>query len=126
MRIEQPDSVSLAPRTLLRAFARWRRFTAAARQRTAGNGSAPMESRVVLTREIAAVKVNAGQRAGPVYRIPASSTVRLLGISAAVQGMVEVEWQNEIYAVFEEDLQARSKPSQSESADARPVWRHAG
>lgn len=85
-----------------------------------------MGSRVVLTRELAAVKVNAGQRAGPVYRIPASSTVRPLGMSAAVQGMVEVEWQNEIYAVFEEDLQARSKAPQNESADARPPWRQAG
>lgn len=85
-----------------------------------------MGSRVVLTRELAAVKVNAGQRAGPVYRIPASSTVRPLGMSAAVQGMVEVEWQNEIYAVFEQDLEARSKPAQSESADARPQWRQAG
>jgi hypothetical protein len=84
-----------------------------------------MGSRVVLTRELAAVKVNAGQRAGPVYRIPASSTVRPLGMSAAVQGMIEIEWQNEIYAVFEQDLQARTKPAQSESDHARRSWREA-
>ena len=64
--------------------------------------------KLVLNREIAAVKLNRPDGSlGPVYRIPEHSTVRPLRDSVR-EAMVVVEWQGEQYEVFEEDLVMRS------------------
>ena len=69
-----------------------------------------MTETVLLIRELAGVKVKASD-VGPVFRIPAFSQVRRLGTSSAIAGMVEIQWRDDVYAVFPEDLQARSEPS---------------
>ena len=62
---------------------------------------------VTLAREIAAVKLNKSDgTVGPLYRIPAHSQVRRVRPSQ-MAGMVEIDWQGEGYAVFEEDLRVR-------------------
>ena len=64
---------------------------------------------LTLTREIAALKIHrADDSAGPLCRIPARCTVRTLGDWQS--GMVKIDWQGELYAVFEEDLDVRAVP----------------
>ncbi len=71
--------------------------------------------RLVLTRELAAIKLNKPDgSAGALYRIPAQSRIRSLRASD-MDGMVEIEWQDETYAVFEQDLEARSTTANAES-----------
>jgi hypothetical protein len=56
-----------------------------------------------------ALRVNEiGGDVGPVYRIPAYSRVRPLHISK-MAGMVEIDWQRQRYAVFDEDLRERAE-----------------
>ncbi|HZT38526.1 MAG TPA: hypothetical protein VFA28_11545 [Bryobacteraceae bacterium] len=70
--------------------------------------------RLVLTRELAGIKLSRPDgAAGALYRIPAHSAVRCLRPSK-MSGMVEIEWQGETYAVFEQDLEARSMSANAE------------
>lgn len=67
-----------------------------------------MEDDLVLTREITAVKINnSGRSAGPLYSIPAYARVTQVRPSQ-LNAMVEIVWQGESYAVFEEDLNSRA------------------
>ena len=61
----------------------------------------------LLTCGIAAVKVASGA-IGPVHRIPPNSRVRRIGASE-MKDMVQIEWQNQIYVVFGQDLEKRSE-----------------
>jgi hypothetical protein len=66
------------------------------------------EMQLVLTRELAAIKLNRADRSvGALYRIPAFSRIRR-GRPSMMSGMVEIEWQGESYAVFEQDLDTRA------------------
>ena len=66
------------------------------------------EMQLVLTRELAAIKLNRADRSvGALYRIPAFSRIRRIRPSV-MSGMVEIEWQGESYAVFEQDLDTRA------------------
>jgi hypothetical protein len=70
--------------------------------------------RLVLTRELAAIKLNKPDgSAGALYRIPAESRIRPLRPSN-MDRMVEIEWQGETYAVFEQDLETRSIATSAE------------
>jgi len=63
---------------------------------------------LILTRELAAIKLNRADRSiGALYRIPVSSRIRRVRASM-MSGMVEIEWQGESYAVFEQDLDTRA------------------
>jgi hypothetical protein len=63
---------------------------------------------LILTRELAAIKLNRADRSiGALYRIPVSSRIRRVRASM-MSGMVEIEWQGESYAVFEQDLDTRT------------------
>lgn len=71
-------------------------------------------ARLILTRELAAIKLNKPDgSAGALYRIPAQSRIWPLRPSN-MAGMVEIDWQGETYAVFEQDLEACSAAAGAE------------
>jgi hypothetical protein len=61
----------------------------------------------VVREEMSAIRLFRAAESPGLYRFPAGAMIVMRGKSR-LQGMMEVEWQEEVYAVFEADLYART------------------
>ena len=65
-----------------------------------------------VTKRLAAVKLDSCTHThGAVTTVPAGSSITLAGPSL-LPGMVEVQWDGTLYAVFEQDLQEKERISE--------------
>jgi hypothetical protein len=69
-------------------------------------------TKLILARSVQGLKIQPGDpHADTLFRIPSHSMLTVLGPHQR-DGMVEVEWQGGLYAVFATDLEERSRNSQ--------------
>jgi hypothetical protein len=65
--------------------------------------------RLTIVRPLTVVEVFGNGEYGVVQRIPHAAVVRFCGPSK-MSRMVDIEWQNELYSAFEEDVADRTTP----------------
>lgn len=65
--------------------------------------------RLTITRPLTVVEVFGNGEYGVVQRIPHAAVVRYCGPSR-MSRMVDLQWQNELYSAFEEDVAERTAP----------------
>ena len=65
--------------------------------------------RLTITRPLTVVEVFGNGEYGVVQRIPNAAVVRYCGPSK-MSRMVDIQWQNEQYSAFEEDVAERTAP----------------
>jgi len=65
--------------------------------------------RLTITRPLTVVEVLGNGEYGVVQRIPHAAVVRYCGPSK-MSRMVDIQWQNELYSAFEEDVAERTSP----------------